>query len=540
MSKRIVLMGEIVLLVVLVLGLAAIIMFKWGHGSFRAEDVQLEIIAPSEIGSGQEITYLIKYTNETRVNLEEAEMSFQEDEGLPALYQLGNIEPGQTDQIEIKASLVGQKGEVKLARATLRYIPANFSSYFAATAQASTLIGQAPLLISLDAPLTALKGQEIEYRFDYVNTSQEVLEDIKIEFSYPNSFSFKKAEPEPSEADNIWQIEKLESDKLGQIKVQGMLSGQPEEIKQVEVKAGYASTTAATQILASPLEISQVVPTLASPGEQLRYQIRYKNIDQRSLENVEISVQLEGEAFDFETLKIEQGSFDKYARKIFWNKAGVPELTILDADEQGEVNFSIKIQKKLSTSSQIKSTAEIRSKDIFAFDEKITKIKTRLTLNVKGYYAETTANIKNTGPVPPRVDETTTYTIHWQLTNLMNQCEDVSVVAILPDEVAWTAKTQVNAGELIYDVGEKQVVIWDVGKVPARTGFASPVYEAVFQLSLTPTSDQVGQYVTLINESTLSGRDAFAQIELTGTGKAITSQLPDDPTISQIEGIVVE
>lgn len=531
MKKKIILISEIGLLVILILGLIAIIFFKLGQASFQAEGVKLEIIAPEEVVSGQEITYLIEYNNHTKVSLEGAELSFQKDSSPPELYEIGRIEPDQKEQIEIKATLFGQKGDERLARATLRYIPANFSSYFTATAHSSTLITSAPLLISLNAPLTALDGQEIGYSLDYVNTSQDILENIKIEFIYPAGFIFKKAMPEPEQGENIWQIEKIEPNKLTQIKIQGVIQGEPGESKEVIVNLDHFSTTTTTQILQSPLEISQDVPSSVEPGEELIYKIKFRNASQISLKDVELSVQLTGQAFDFKTLEIEQGSFDKYAQKIFWHKVGVPQLAQLDSDQGGEVSFSINTKKKLPSSSQVISLAQIKSKDIFTIDEKITKIKTRLTLNSKGYYRETTSNIKNSGPVPPKVGQATTYTIHWQLTNLMNEAEDVSVVAIIPDEIEWTGQTQANAGEIVYDAGEKKVVIWDIGEVPANTGVSSPAYEAVFQLSLTPTLDQVGEVITLINEATLTGIDSFANVELSDSGKEISTQMPDDPTV---------
>lgn len=540
MKKKIILIIEIGLLIILILSFIAIIFFKLGQSSFQAERVKLAIIVLEKIVSGQEIDYLIEYENQTKVILEEAEMSFQKDSSLPELYKIGTIKPGQKGQIEIKATLFGQKGEEKLARAILRYIPANFSSYFTTIAQSSTLITSAPLLVSLDAPLTALDGQEIEYSLDYVNTSRDVLENIKIEVIYPTGFIFKKAVPSAEQGENVWLIEKIEPDKLTQIKIQGVIRGEPGEVKEVMVNLDHLSTKASTQILQSPLEISQDVFSLVEPGEELNYKIKFKNTGQISLKDVEISVQLTGQAFDFKTLDIEQGSFDKYAQKILWHKAGVPQLAQLDFDQGGEVGFSIKTKKKLSFSSQVISLAQIKSQDIFAFDEKIIKIKTRLSLNAKGYYKETTSKIKNSGPIPPKVGQTTTYTIHWQLTNLMNEAKEVSIVAIIPDEVEWTGQTQNNTGEIIYDVGEKKVVIWDVGEVPANVGVSLPAFEAIFQLSLTPDLDQVGQNITLINEATLTGRDAFANVELSGTGKVITTQLPDDPSIGQRDGIVVE
>jgi hypothetical protein len=170
-----------------------------------------------------------------------------------------------------------------------------------------------------------------------------------------------------------------------------------------------------------------------------------------------------------------------------------------------------------------------------------SKVNSRVVLATKGYYHETTSNIDNFGPIPPRVNQETAYTIHWQITNTSNDLENVRVTAILPQGIAWkNVYTTLNKDTTIeYNDRTKQIV-WNVGKLPAGTGFLIPAYELVFQIALRPSIIQVGTLPVLIDESSLDGRDTFTGENLESFSPAISTELRDDPSIGFGNGKVVE
>jgi len=170
-----------------------------------------------------------------------------------------------------------------------------------------------------------------------------------------------------------------------------------------------------------------------------------------------------------------------------------------------------------------------------------SKVNSQVVLRAKGYYNETTANITNSGPIPPKVNQATTYTIHWQITNTSNDLENVRVTAILPEGIEWrNVYTTLNKDtKLEYNERTKQIV-WSMNKIPAATGFLIPAYELVFQIALRPSITQVGTSPVLIDESILEGKDTFTGEMLEVFSPAIATDLPDDLTISAKLGEVVE
>ena len=66
------------------------------------------------------------------------------------------------------------------------------------------------------------------------------------------------------------------------------------------------------------------------------------------------------------------------------------------------------------------------------------KVNSKLGIDAKGYHEDTF--LPNSGPIPPKVAQTTTYTIYWYVTNPSNDVENARVEAILPSNVEWLNK----------------------------------------------------------------------------------------------------
>jgi hypothetical protein len=185
--------------------------------------------------------------------------------------------------------------------------------------------------------------------------------------------------------------------------------------------------------------------------------------------------------------------------------------------------------------------AKFALKELKIEDKLICKINSQLDLETKAYYYEPQSGIENSGPIPPRVDRLTTYTVHWQITNSSNDLEDVRVWATLPQGISWSDRyiNEVPDSELYYNERTKQVS-WEIDKVPAGTGVIFSTYELIFQIGLTPSITQLGRRPVLINDSWIEAKDTFTEIVLEDTDREVNTSLPDDPKIGSYGGKVVE
>ena len=139
------------------------------------------------------------------------------------------------------------------------------------------------------------------------------------------------------------------------------------------------------------------------------------------------------------------------------------------------------------------------------------------------------------------MDNLTTYTVHWQISNVSNDLDGVRVKTVLPQGINWTNYQINRSNKGLVSYNERtQEVVWDVGKVPACVGTTMSTYELIFQIGLTPSINQVGQTPILINASTIEGRDTFTNNNLTATTSSINTGVPDDPRVGYNGGIVIQ
>jgi len=117
--------------------------------------------------------------------------------------------------------------------------------------------------------------------------------------------------------------------------------------------------------------------------------------------------------------------------------------------------------------------------------------------------------------------------------------EKVEVQGTIPSWVNWEGRVIAGDSDFHFDRDTRKI-IWNVGDLPANTGIFLPVKEIVFQVSITPKSWQVGDFIMLTSEVVATGFDTFTEEELISTTDVLTTRLPDDLSIGDEEGRVVE
>jgi hypothetical protein len=573
------------ILIVSAISLAGLIflsafMYQKGQASFDIEDVVIEIETSEEIISGEEIIYSIYCANNSRVDLKNVEITFHHPKGFisgesePSLseeanfkiWQVGEIKPEEKKVFEISGKLIGEKSSIRYAHVKIKFNPSNFSSTFEKTAEAASTIAQIPLILNLVSPKSVPSKGMVDYILEYSAKNDLCSENLKITFEYPEGFTPINFNPQPTESDNIWIIKEI-SEETDKIEISGTLSGKENEIKILKAVIEavnenktiikYAEESSETRISQLPLSIWQAVNGKvnynADCSEELEFIVNYKNNSDIGLRKAIITSEIFSEVVDMATLKVYNGAYDDDKKQIIWTEAGVPELGVLEPGEIGSVSLKIIVKKHMQIDDfsdknfNVKNISKIDSPDIptptgvnkiIASNEILVKINSRLVLSVKGYYNDD-GRIKNSGPIPPKIGETTSYTIHWQILNLANDVQNVEIKSVLPNWVAWTGEIIDQNKELRYDERTGSI-IWQAGNIPANTGILSPIKEIVFQVNIKPIITQKGALVRLLEETTITGKDNFTEENLETKVSSLSTDLPDDPSVSEEEGRVIE
>ncbi len=570
-QKKYWLMGSVSAIVIF---LAIAGLFFWrGLTSFDKDKVKLEIKGAERIVSGEEITYLVKYQNQTRLDLTSIKLVFHypdqsiplETEDLVQTIDLPDLAVGQENQIELPVRVIGLQDETKKAWAELSYQPSKITSAFTNQAEFSTKIISVPLILDLDLPNRLVSGQSFNFSLKYLNQGEVSFDDLQIQLDYPAGFTFQAAEPQPLEEDRIWSLGDLMAGQEGKIFIQGNIQGEEGQVKSFQAQLGLfkeeqfipmAETVSALEISLSPLSVSQTVngttDYITQAGQKLTYQIDYENTTDVGIRDVNITSKLESPALDLTSLESAQGSFDGASQTITWKASNLPALEFLGPHQTGQLTFSVKVKNSLPIANysdknfKIINTVKIDSPqpplslkdiEIAGQSQTITKVASQLTLQAKGYYSDDL--IPNSGPIPPRVGQTTTYTIKWRLINTANDLDLVKIEAFLPPHVQWQNKISPTNTDLEYD-SQTGRLVWRVGDLPAATGILLPVKQVAFQVAITPSLAHLGSFVELIGQSKATGQDNFVNMNLESVNQVIDTELPDDSTTSRRDGIVVE
>lgn len=536
-----------------------------------AQNVDIRILSVSSITAGDAVTFEVQFKNNDETALESVELVFDYPPGAIPLFgkppergrfreriAVGTLAVNEERTERFEVYLFGKEGAELPLRALLEYRPAGSSARFAVEATHTVVVASSPLGLTLATQEEARPGEEIEIELTYLSSADALFEDISVGVEYPPGFTFISSSPAPSRANNIWRLGDLAAGAKGTISIQGRLEGEVGEAKHFDVRLGvfdedtmiwnvYAEHAQEVRLRSSLLAITALVngstEHVANPGEGVSVSLAWRNNLPVSVKNVRIEADIAGEVFNYVSVKVEAGSFDGAHKRIVWNAFSNEALRFVEPGESGTVTFSGSVLpnlpiKKFDDKNFIVSVKAIittsdapegfEGVDIAGRDEVTFRVATRLGFASRGYYFSNV--IANTGPLPPRVGEETTYTITWSLTNLSNDMENVIVEAGLPSYMHWKGVLNPMGAAIAYDP-EAGDIVWNVANLVAGTGITRPALEVEFQVGLVAGPNLQGRAPTLVPQATASGRDAFTGIQLTAHAPEVTTALRSDPKV---------
>ncbi len=487
------------------------------------------------------------------------------------------INPPQT--IELIAT--GNPGTSQTANAVLTYsTAASPDTQFTNTANTSLAVGtQAALTVSYTVPSNIFSGQNFDIAMNYQNNTGENMPGVDLQLQYPPAYTFISVSgTAPAETiwdlgtlkTKTWSLGDLPANATGTIIVTGNIVGPAGAQYQLTGVIGanfggqnYPANIAPVNFAVTPSPLSFTIALnnsstyIAGLGDNLDYVLTYTNDSNVTFQAMNISATLVGQMYDFKSLKT-NGSFNSQSNTITWNTANAPALAAIPPGQSGSVDFTI--NTKSSFPIKLPSDKDY-SLNVFAKAQSPTvppntagantvsvasltsKVGGEIALTSDAFYKETAVGIKNTGPYPPKVDQPTTYTIHWSLVNYSTDMQNVTISAYLQSGTTFTGvatSTGLTSTTLpVYNAGTGEVT-WTIPYVPATAGVISAPVMAVFQVTNTPAVNQVGQQVTLMGPATLTATDAYTGAAISQSTNAIITQLPDDPFVKNQNGDVTQ
>lgn len=542
--------------------------------------VNLTIAGPNDAQSGKELDLDFNVINNSNLALEDAVLSINLPPGVFYLDQmnkniieldLGEISAKKTIKETVPLMIVGEEQTAKNIEASLNYRPKGLSSTFVKNAIKTIVISGSTFNLQSNAPEKVFIGQNFPITINWTNLTSKNFDRVELLAEWPNGFSLVSSNPQVSNTNgynNEWVIGAIGPNGEGKINVQGNLSGQDGETKTIVfklvIKQGNDYLTLGKvenriTLIKNPLILNVSVngdsDYIANLGDNLDVNISYRNDYESSLRDLTLKVHLNGDLFDLSTLRAPKGTFSYRLQTITWTGDQVASLYVLNPGQQDNLRFTVKLKKdwpmlslaqknimlEIDTNLQSKSIPEGITYETLpqALFTNTIKLNTNFKVSVESYYRDPPALIANSGSLPLRVDQPTDFTIHWKIMNTYNNVNNVTITTTLPIWVKWTNQIAGNYGDNRPQYDENtRTVTWTIPVVNAGSGVLTKPLEAVFQIRVTPNSSQINMPVILINETNVTGTDAFTGQPINLTYPSVLSNSLTDKTVVPSDGIV--
>jgi len=578
--NQISLMAKLIIgLAVVVVGIVAgaVIYLFGGFGAISSGQIEFEISAPENISGGDKVIWHVTLKNNNEVPLEHAEIAFEYPEGSKPLNEnirskylierrsIGIVGAGEYVDEVFEAFVFGEEDGVYRASAVLEYRTQGSNAILAKEISSEIKVLKSPIGVFVNIPESINIGQEVEIEVVYLSNSPKSIDGLTLSVEYPDGFEFVSAYPSPSLSTHTWDLPELSAKEEKRISIRGKLSGENLENKVFKATVGmqdngllavYGAGSAGTILRRPFLDISILVngqsEYVASPGEAVAVSVIWKNNLPVSVKNAVLEMKLDGTAFDYGSMSVQNGSYRGSDRTIIWNPSFYPTFSFLQPMQEGELKFRTKILKNIP----IENFGDINFKvgmdanmylgerpegfegvDIDGNANYEIKITSDLQLSRQGYFYSSI--IPNAGPLPPKVGSETTYTMVWSLINSSNNLENVKVYAVLPSYINWKNRVSPVGEGISYDPISGRVE-WNVGDLSAGVGILRPAREAAFQIGFIPSVNQAGSAPILISEVTAEAKDTFTGAEIKQEAGSLTTRLFTDPQMNYKHYDVVE
>ncbi|GMQ95370.1 MAG: hypothetical protein BMS9Abin13_483 [Patescibacteria group bacterium] len=563
------------------LGFASYSFYKGGN-VVSAKNVKISVVGPVSINGGEELNLEILIVNKNDVAIETADLLIEypsgtyaspdsQEELLRDRETLGIIGANESITRTIAVVLFGEENSEKSISITLEFRFEESNALLEKKEIYTLGIASSPVNLSLDLFKEVSSGQEFEMEVRVESNSNNTLMGMLVEVDYPIGFVFVRATPPPSYGEKIWEIGDLPPSAERVIKITGMIEGQEGGEKLLRIYTGIRSNKdekiigTAYNSISESISISKPFLGLdilidgnrsseyVSDSEKtIRVDVLWSsNIPTRVVDG-EIEVTLSGEVLDRFSVSAGKGGFYRSIdNTLIWTKAGNPDLAVIEPGARGNINFSFKPLSLSGDGRSLKNPeimVEVRANgrrisDINVPEEigisvtKRVKIESELTLIPRAVYY--TGPFENSGPLSPRPEQETTYTIIWTITNSSNTISSAVVRGALPTYVKWLGVVSPPSEDVSFsEIGGE--VTWKVGTLLPGIGITTEAREVAFQISFLPSISQINEVPFLVVDTVLSGEDDFTETLIKSMKSSLTTRLSTDPYFNTNQAVVRE
>ena len=563
---------------------AGLYLFLNGSNLVSGNNIDVIISGPVSIPGGEPVSFGIKVTNNNNADLQMVDMSVAFPAGatdpknptqtLTSYDQLlGDIVIGHSTSTNVSAIIFGEENMQKTITATLTYKIKGSSALFTKVANYDVLINSSPISVTASSFSSITSEQEFDMTVVLKSNSQDVLKNVLLKADYPFGYTYISSNIPVLSDKATWKIGDIPSGAQQKIVIHGKLQGENTDTRVFHFSVGARSSSNSNVIGTQYGTVSQDVAiekpfmslsmsvngddtaadVVGNFGSPERVTLNWFNNLPVSVANAVITVNLSGTAYDKLKVMPDLGYFDSTNNRIVWNQQTNSDLGTISAGASGSVSFSVTPTNTSGASgSQIVNPNLVLSANVTADRTQESDVSGTLSsatsrnikissgISLSGRLVRTVGPFANTGPVPPKAEQKTTYTVVWTISNTTSQVNKAVVTATLPPYVTWLANVFPSNENITYDQNTGTIT-WNAGSIsPYSTDTALQRREVDFQISFLPNITQINSSPTLVNQANLTAVDNFTGSSLTSQRDYLTTSYSTDPGFKGGDETVVQ
>lgn len=540
------------------LGIAGYFLY-FGGNSISVDKVALDIQGPTTIAGGDTVPLLITVTNKNSAPIERAtiEIAFpsgtRDARNVLAPYpryseNLGTIASGATVTRSVKAVLFGGVGQALALPVSLSYKSPGSNSVFAKKVSYALAISSAPLSVSVDALAETVSDKPLTFTLTARSNATVPISNVVLAGTLPFGFSVTSSSLPLNNANFL--LGTLAPGESKTVTLTGTLTGQDREQRVFHFSIGTADASnkqaLAVTYMTQDATVSVAAPFITAvlafngdtsdtivipPRSQQSVTLSYRNTLPTIVADASVVVAISGTAIDYDSIRSDKGFYNSADHTIVFSKDTDPELASFapGASGLGAFSFSTLPAASLPQAPTVRFAVTVSGTRIGQSNvpeetsSSITKtIKVAAGAVFSAYALHSSSPWAESGPIPPRADQGTTYAIVWEVENRASAVADATVSATLPSYVSYVGITT-GAGSFSYNE-KSRVVSWTVGDLAAGARA-----KGFFKVSLIPSTSQRGGAPALTSEASFSGYDRFAGVQISAKADPATTETTRDP-----------
>jgi len=479
------------------------------------------------IKSGELMKLSVDYKNRSKYDLKNSILAVHLPEGFlvdrtltpkeifheDSTFDLGQIRSGAKGHFFIYGrAFIEPKNDTKIT-ALLSYLPENSNNKEQKLSAAILNLPESLLTSDISMSTTSFAGNHVPFVYSLKNNSDTKLNNIKVDFSFPNEVKINKVSTTSLEQNESLMIEGeiIMPKKSDEYSLEAVANAEINGQTMRLLKTSKKIKTFSPEIgISAELNDS---PKYAEPKQILSAHIVWKNFGKFVLNNQNIRLSFTPRIVDLSA-----------TAKINGLKTDGKDIIITPEQRTALANTAPQSSDELDIKIQLSPTFDLRSEenvtfkiiphfiaeikdlpgqtfDVFGSNAELP-VATELNLFSEARYYSDEGDQLGRGPLPLTANETTKYWIFVRVQNTTNAVGDAVFSARLPANVEWVGQQSVTIGPAISFDEKSRILNWKFYNLPANS--QTGLY---FEVAITPTADQTKQPFTLLNDVKFSATD---------------------------------